>query len=335
MKSLQAVLCCVLLAAATLGSGGCQNPDSVETIRIGAMPPGTSWYVFAATLSGLLEQRLPAGTRVEVVARGGGVGNPILVDRGKETIALAQAASAAWAYNGDPEAYGGKKHPNICALAGGLNSVWMAAIVREAYIQKTGNDTLEKILQSNDPVRIVMKPRGSTVPVLVDMMFKTLGTSREKILANGGEIIQVTANQIPTILRDGRADVYFENAIQGHPTLTEVSTTMDVRFLAIPKAVLDAVAGPGVKVSPMPKWFRGESGPLESVDMGTVVIANRNLSDDLAYLITKTICESGAKMAEAQRAWADFDPARGGLLENTGVPLHPGAARYYKEKGWL
>ena len=63
-----------------LGSLGCKRPTG-DRITIGAMPPGTSWYVFAATLAQLLQRSLPDATRVEVVARGGGIGNPILEPR--------------------------------------------------------------------------------------------------------------------------------------------------------------------------------------------------------------------------------------------------------------
>jgi hypothetical protein len=309
--------------------------DNTESITIGAMEPGTSWYVFAASLASLLQESVPKGTRVEVVARGGGVGNPILVDRGEETIAISQAATAAWAYSGHSVAYGGRKHQNIRALAGGLNRVWMAAMLTEEYIARTGNDTLKKALLSSTPLRIVMKPKGSTVPVVADILFETLGTSREEILSKGGEIIQVTANQIATLFRDGRADLYLETAIQGHPTVTEVATTTKVRFLDYPEEVIMNLVGPGIKRTPMPQWFQGQQGPTDSVDMGTVLITHKDLSPDMAYLITKTICESSDVMAAAHRAWEDFDPKQGGLLENTGVPLHPGAERYFREKGWL
>ena len=302
-------------------------------MSIGAMPPGTSWYVFAATLSGLLESSLPPGTSVEVIARGGGVGNPILVDRGDATIALSQAATAAWAYFGHPRAYKGEKHQHIRALVGGLNRVWMVAMLREEYIASSGNDSLEKAITSDTPARIIMKPNDSTVPVVADMILESFGASRDSIVAKGGEIIQVSANQIPSILRDGRADLYFETAIQGHPTVMEVATTVPVRFENLPDAVLEKLRGPGVTPIPMPEWFPGQTGPLKSVDMGTVLIANQDLSDDLAYLITKTVCENRDKMAAAHKAWADFDPAAAGLEENTAIPLHPGAARYFQEKG--
>ena len=314
------------------GALGCA-PASDELVTIGAMPPGTSWYVFAATLAQLLQQSLPEGTRVEVIARGGGIGNPILVDRGEETIAIAQAATASWAYSGNRVAYE-QAHTNLRALAGGLNRVWMAAMLTEEYIDRTGNDTLKKALQSGDPLRIVMKPQGSTVPVVAEMLFESLGTSREKILQLGGEIIQVSANQVSAILRNGRADLYLETAIRGHPTVTEVATTTRVRFLDYPEETIARLSGPGIERTPMPEWFRGQTGPIDSVDMGTVLITHKDTSEELAHLITKTVCENRDAMAEAHGAWEDFDPRYAGRLEKTGVPLHPGAEEYYRARGW-
>ena len=307
---------------------------ATERITIGAMPPGTSWYVFAATLAQLLQRSLPGSVQVEVVARGGGIGNPILVDRGDETIAITQAATAAWAFAGNPVAYD-REHRNLRALAGGLNRVWMAAMLTVEYIGRTGNDTLKKAILAPEPLRIVMKPRGSTVPVVADMLFDSLGTSRAGILDRGGEIIQVTANQVPSILRDGRADLYLETAIRGHPTVTEVSTTTPVRFLDYPEETIARLAGPGVERTPMPQWFRGQEGPLDSVNMGTVLIAHKDLAPDLARLISETVCENSGAMAEAHRAWEDFDPRTAARLEKTGVPLHPGAEGYYRQRGWL
>ena len=316
-----------------LGSLGCKKPTG-DRITIGAMPPGTSWYVFAATLAQLLQRSLPDATRVEVVARGGGIGNPILVDRGDETIAIAQAATAAWAYAGNPVAYE-REHRNLRALVGGLNRVWMAAMLTEEYIGRTGNDTLKKALLSSEPLRIVMKPRGSTVPVVADMLLESLGTSRSEIAERGGKITQVSANQVASIFRDGRADLYLETAIRGHPTVTEVSTTTSVRFLDYPEETIAKLAGPGVERTPMPAWFRGQQGPIDSVDMGTVLITHRDTPPELARLITTTVCENKEAMAAAHRAWEDFEPREAAQLQKTGVPLHEGAEEYYRHRGWL
>lgn len=314
----------------TLACGG--QPD--DRITIGAMPPGTSWYVFAATLAHLLQPAVGPGVAVEVVARGGGIGNPILVDRGEETIAIAQAATAAWAYAGNPLAYD-REHRNLRALVGGLNRVWMAAMLTEDYIGRTGNSTLKAALLAQQPPRIVMKPRGSTVPVVAQLLFESLGTSREDIRSRGGDIIQVTANQVPALLRDGRADLYLETAIRGHPTVTEVATTTGVRFLDYPEETLQRLAGPGIERTPMPAWFRGQQQPVDSVDMGTVLITHREVSGELAQLVTETVCLNSEAMATAHRAWEDFDPSAAGRPGKTGIPLHPGAEAFYRQRGWL
>ena len=299
------------------------------------MRPGSAWYVFGATLAQLLKPSLPKGSNPEVIARGGGVSNPAAVDKKKATIALSNVASALWAYNGLKGVYK-QKHEGIRALIGGLNKVRVTAMVTESYIKRTGNDTLEKALLSKPPARIVMKPAGSTVPVVADMLMAALDTSRKDMKARGGKIIQVAANQIPAIIKDGRADLYFEVAIPRHPTVTEVTTTNAMRFLSFPPKALKALAAHGLRTAAVPgKWFKGIKGKVLAVDLGTVLIAHKDMSDSLAYTITKTLAENKKAMGKAHAAWRFFKPKNGGKPASVGVPLHPGAAKYFKEKGWL
>ena len=308
---------------------------AAETIKIQAMRLGSSWYVFGATLATLLQDNLPAGSSVEVVPKGGGVGNPISVSKDPSRIGLANVATVVWAWNGHPEVYKGKQYRNIRALVGGLNSVWITAMAREEYIKNSGHASLEQILLSGDSVRVVMKPAGSSVPVVADMILKAMGTDRSQIVSNGGKIIQVSAKQIPALIRDNRADLYFESALKGHPVVTETSLTGNVRFLDLPDNVLNTLSKEGLNPVPLPRWFQGQSGPTKAVDMGTVLIANAALSDDLAYQITKTLCENKQAMASAHKAWSTFQPESAFKPEKTGIDLHPGAIRYYKERGWM
>lgn len=298
------------------------------------MPPGSSWYVFAATLAQLLEPQLP-GYSIEIFARGGGTGNPALVERGKAAIALCQVATAVWAWDGLPLAFHGVKHRRIRALVGGLNSVWMTVAAREDYIRRSGHATLEAMLRSTPAPRIIMKPPGSTVPVVADMVLAYYGLSREKVEASGGSVIQVAVNQIPEMLADGRADVYFETAIKGHPALTEAATTAGIRFLDFDEGLLAHLGGQGMTPRPLPAWFKGQTRPAAAVDCGTVLIARDDLPEDLAYLITRTLCEKRDVMLAAHKAWADFQPARAHRREVTGIPVHPGAERYFRERQWL
>jgi hypothetical protein len=86
---------------------------------------------------------------------------------------------------------------------------------------------------------------------------------------------------------------------------------------------------------PLPVWFRGQEQPTAAVDCGTVLITRDDLPEETAYLIAQTLCEGRDRMVKAHKAWADFDPPSSGRRHATGIPLHPGAERFYRERGWL
>jgi hypothetical protein len=333
-RSPVSAIAAVALAAAILAVSASRSTPP-DALKIAAMPPGTSWYVFAATLTQMIEPLMPPGASVEVFARGGGIGNPSLVENGKVQIALSQVATAVWARNGDALAYNGVKHGRIRALVGGLNSVWITALATEEYVHRTGHATLEQALAATPGPRIVMKPPGAAPPMLFDRILRALGSSRGRIRANGGAIIQVAVSQIPDMLADGRADIYVEGAVKGHPTLTEVSTLTPVRFLDFSPALQETLAGTGLRPGSFPAWFKGQQGPTRSADCGTVLIAREDLPHETAYLVTRTLCERRDEMVRAHKAWADFQPSQAGKPENTGIPLHPGAERYYRDRGWM
>jgi len=328
-KRLVAILAAAAAAFTFAGAHGAE-------LKFGAMPLGSIWYVFAASFTKYITPQLPPGSSVDIVARGGGIGNPIVVNDKKADVALANVCTSVWAMEGEQEIYKGKKYPDIRSLLGGLNQVWLVAMLTEDYIKRTGNDTLEKALTSrSSPPRVIMKPAGSTVPPTVRMVFEGLGLTLDQYRSGGGEIIQVSVQQIPTMMRDGRADLYFESASPGHPATTEVTLTVPVRFVDLPEKSLSVMAKNGLKVSPMPQYFKGQSGPVKAVDFGTNLIVHKDMPDDTAYAITKAIIENRDAIVAENKAMAGFVAAEAWRPENNGAPLHPGALKYYREKGWM
>lgn len=325
---LRTVVAAAAVAAITATSVAAQE------VRIGAMREGSSWYVFAATLEQIIEPILGDNT-VEVIARGGGVANPMVVQGGKAEIALSNVASAVWAKNGD-EVYNGMVAPDIRALVGGLNDVYVGVMARKAFTDEMGTTDLAAIFASGKPVRVLMKPVGSSAVPVAEMIFKGLGTSADQIKANGGDIIQVDTGQIADQMRNGNADIYIDTMIKGHPTITEVALTADVVFLDIPQPAMDLLAENGLTPGSYgPEWYKGQDKATTGANLGTVLIANAALDEEKAYQITKAIIENVDKLKASHGAWSRFDPAKAMLPENTGIELHPGAIRYYKEAGLL
>ena len=321
----------VALAATAAAIGA--TAVAAQDIRIGAMREGSSWYVFAATLEQIIEPIIGENS-VEVIARGGGVANPMVVQGGKAEIALSNVASAVWAQNG-ADVYQGMAAPDIRALVGGLNDVYVGVIAREDFVEKMGTRDLAEILGSGEPVRVLMKPVGSSAVPVAEMIFESLGTSVEDIKAKGGEVTQVDTGQIADQMRNGAADLYIDTMIKGHPAITEVALTTDVTFLDLPQASLDLLTENGLTEGSYGPWFEGQDGETVGANLGTVLIANAALDEETAYQITKAIIENAEELKSSHGAWSSFDPAAAMKPETTGIALHPGAQRYYEEAGLM
>lgn len=314
-------------------SGLIASAAVAQDIRIGAMREGSAWYVFAATLEQIIEPIL--GNRsVEVIARGGGISNPLVVQAGNAEIALSNVASALWAYEGAP-AYQGRSAPDIRALVGGLNSVYVGVLAREEFVVDRGSSNLAELLTSDDPIRVLMKPVGSSAVPVADMIFASVGTSAVEIRAKGGDIIQVGAGQIADQFRNGNADIYIDTMLKGHPTITEVALTVPVKFLDLPPEMAAVGAAQGLTIGSYGPWFEGQSDSNTGANLGTVLIANANMDDETAYQITKALIANADSLKRSHGAWSRFDPSLAWTKSNTGVPLHPGAERFYREIGLI
>lgn len=304
-----------------------------QEIRIGAMREGSSWYVFAATLEQMIEPIFGDNT-VEVIARGGGVANPMVVQSGKAEIALSNVATAKWAKEGSP-VYQGASAPDIRALVGGLNNVYIGVMARKEFTDKAGTTDLAEIIKSGKPIRLLLKPTGSSAVPAAEMILEAYGSSFDKLKADGGDVIQVAEAQIADTIRNGNADIYIDTMIKGHPTITEVNLTADTVFLDIPKEALDLLAKNGLTPGKYGPWFEDQTGENTGANLGTVLIAAASLDEEKAYQITKALCENAETMAAAHAAWKSFKPENAFKPENTGIELHPGAVRYYRERGWM
>ena len=330
MPRLKAAVAAAALGAATFTAAVATAQD----VRIGAMREGSSWYVFAATLEQIIEPILGDNT-VEVIARGGGVANPMVVQSGKAEIALSNVATAVWAAEG-ADAYEGMSAPDIRALVGGLNDVYVGVMATDAFVQKTGTTDLAEMVASGTPIRVLMKPVGSSAVPVAEMIFEALGTSLDEIKKNGGDVIQVDTAQIADQIRNGGADIYIDTMIKGHPTITEVALTADVQFLDIREVAMAALEENGLTPGTYgPGWYEGQDAATTGANLGTVLIANANLDEETAYQITKAIIENADALKASHGAWSRFDTTKAMDPANIGIELHPGAIRYYTEAGLM
>jgi hypothetical protein len=112
--------------------------------------------------------------------------------------------------------------------------------------------------------------------------------------------------------------------------------TANLRMISLPEKVRKALAEKGLSPDTMAaNTFKGQTEPIKTLNPGTVIATTTRLPDDVAYLLTKTICENKEEVVAAHASIKPFVPEKAWLPQNTGIPLHPGAERYYREKGWM
>jgi uncharacterized protein len=121
-----------------------------------------------------------------------------------------------------------------------------------------------------------------------------------------------------------------------HPSVSEITTFTDVKFLGLGPEVVKGLEPLGYTAATMPaETFKNQPEPLHTVGFPTVVITNKEMPDAVAYTVTRTIIENKDALVRGHAGLGAFDPTTAWRPEKVGIPLHPGAERAYREKGWM
>ncbi len=318
------------LSALVFTAGAAAQPVS---LTIGSFSQGSGWYVYAVNLAEVLRQALPPGSKVDTPPITGAVGNPRLVNEGKADLAFGMALVGHWAQKGTV-AYD-KPLPELRALAGGWDQYYLVAL---AAGRDAGPD-MDKFLQKDRPnTRVVLLPRGGVGSLGGLQMLQLMNAGEDALKQRGGNYEFASFDAIKGRFAGRGADLFIQVANPGHPSISEIAQNNPVTFLQPPQSVLEEMSKRyGWQISVMPKGtFPNQDQDVRLLGTTTTLFASTRMSVDLAYTVVKTICEKTDRLQAAHKALASFDCAKGVWREEVnGLPLHAGAARYYRERGWL
>jgi uncharacterized protein len=171
----------------------------------------------------------------------------------------------------------------------------------------------------------------------------SLQLQTEAFLANGNvawkDVTPVPVSSVVEgvkLVMDGRADSSGTITL-GTPIIEELNAKKGARFLPMdpsPEAVTRMRKfHPGymVKVEPGP----GNTGIEKQQHLWAYdiyLIIHEKASDEAAYLISKTLWENHAEFEKVHKLLKDWTPSRF-VSKNAMIPYHPGAIKFYKEKG--
>jgi hypothetical protein len=288
-----------------------------------AGPTGGSWTPMAAATAQVVKKRFP---EVNVqVEPGAALVNMEKIRGDKADIAwsmttvLADARSGSGQFKGkqtDKALYVANYYPNVWQLVvpadSGINSV-KDLKGKPVALPARGNTSLA------DGWELLLKVNG--------MSLTDLGTKSYGPVSSNGEAMRN---------RQALASGWF-TVVPGAFVL-DVGSSMKLKMLPVSDAELASLQkiNPGFARYVIKSGVyneQGIAGDVPTFQSPTILIASSKTPEEVIYKVTKAIIEGRAEFASIVKAMTGVKAEE--MAQNFGMPLHPGAARYYKEAGLI
>lgn len=321
---------CLTLAAGCAGDG-----EAPTDLAFATLDQGSDWYRYGVSMGEQLESALPAGSIVEILPYSGAIGNPELVADSRDAdLALSFNVVSSWAYEGaEGTPFEGEPQEDLRALVGGVDQYYFGPIAP----MNASFASLSDIAEQDMGVRLVSQPRGSIGEAGTSIVLSAYGLSVEEIEGNGGNFEPTSTDVATDAIRDGAADLWIQSISEGHPNITELAQTSDIQLLDIEDEEMDFLIEYGFTDESLPAGtFQGQDEDVRLPGMRTSIVTSAELDEDTAYAITEAIVEGADTLKENNGSMDSFNPDEAWTEENIGgLPLHPGAERYYQEAGLM
>lgn len=304
--------------------------DKAVQLKIASLDVGSSWYVYAATIADVFRKNLPTNSVIDVLPYAGGVGNPKLVNNGEADLGLTFSVNGKWALEGNV-AYD-KKLTKLAALAGGFDQYYVGIV----STKKSGITSIAQIKEKKMPVRLMTVQVGSQGEFATRQVLEAYGISYDDIKKWGGSVNHTSFDVVQSAMKDGKADMFIQVITAGHPAVSEMALTTELNFVSLDKDAVEKLSKFGNAPATIPaNTFKGQDAPVQTVGFSTVVFVNSEMPENVAYALTKALNENKPALEQGHKALKVFNPEKAWEPAKVGMPLHPGAIRYYKEKGWM
>ncbi len=321
---------CILALVFLTARGYAQTLKSPVHLRMGTADLGSAHYVYGAVFAKMWRNVLPKGSTIDVLPYAGGVGNALLMDKGDADIAVLFGAAVKWAADG--KVVFPKKINIITGLVNDLDKYYVGIMVTK----RSGITSMEEVARKKMPVHIVSQPAGGASESSMRLLLEAYGMTYEMIKSWGGSVTPTSTGVCQSQMTDGKADIWINMVVAGHPAISELAISTDLIFLPISDEIIKKLQQYGYKKAILPaKSFKGQDKDVPLVGWPTTLVAQKDLSPDLTYILTKTIVENKPELVKGHAGLKDFRPEEAWKFDAYGVPLHPGAAKYYREKGMM
>ena len=286
-------------------------------LSIGGNPVGLAWYQMAVGISEVLNKNM-SGTKATAEATAGAVENVRRINGNEMEIGftIPSVASDSHKAQGD---FQGKKS-NIMALMSNQMAYLQVLAIKESNI-KTLADLKGK--------RVGMAPPGSASHLDAKMIMDANSITDKDI-----KPFYVSATEAVEMMKDGQLDAVIQTGAIKLAPFMDLANTRAINAVSVDDSTFKKISEKYpymVKASLPANNYKGMDKNVDTIGYRHILVVKKDLSEDVVYNITKTMYENLEYLRSVHNGFKEVNEKT--ILDSLPLPLHPGAARYYKEKG--
>lgn len=324
--------CAALLAA---GLAGTSMAQELKFFTIGTGGTAYTYYPIGGLIANAISK--PPGSRecgeggscgvegliASAVSSRGSVDNVNAIESGLRNSGFSQSDVAYWAYTGSGIMEGQPAAEDLRAIA--------ALYPEHIHLVALADSGINSVADLKGK-RVSLDEPGSGTYVDALLILGSAGLSADDIEAEA-----LKGNAASEALRNGKIDAYF--VVAGYPTgsIVELASAVGIKLVPITGEGADALVKKYgfFSKSDIPAGTYEGVADTPTVAVGAQWLTSAKEDDELIYQITKALWN------EQTRKLLDDGHAKGKVitldtaLDGVGIPLHPGAERYYKEVGLI
>ena len=308
----------LLAAALGLGLSGVAQAQQFINVLTG----GTSgiYYPLGVALSQIYGKAIPEA-KSSVQSTKASVENLNLVQAGRGEVAFTLGDSLSAAWKGDPEV--GFKAP--LAKLRGLAGIYPNYV----QIVASAESGIKSLADLKGKRVSVGAPRSGT-ELNARAVFKAAGLSYEDF----GKVEYLPFGESVELIKNRQLDATLQSAGLGVASIRDLATAVKIVVVPVPADVIEKIGDAAYQAATIPAGtYDGQDGDVPTAAINNYLVTHEGVSEDIAYKMTQALFDNLDQMVSAHAA------ARNIKLENAAkgmpLPLHPGAEKFYREKGLL
>ncbi|MBZ0149021.1 MAG: TAXI family TRAP transporter solute-binding subunit [Pseudorhodoplanes sp.] len=290
-------------------------------IAIATGGTGGVYYPMGGGMANVLSKYLP-GVQATARVTGGSVDNLKLIGSEQSEVALVMVDAALTALKGEDKFKGNKVEVRTLMV---LYPNRLHVVSVEGTGISKMSDLKGKRVSTGSP--------GSATEVMAFRVIEAAGLDKDKDMTRERLSVAESTNA----LKDRKIDAYFW--VGGLPTaaVTDLGATPGVKIKLVDTDGLtekmNAKYGNLYSKGVIPaKTYPGQDTDNKIAVVQNILVANAKMADKTAYDIVKTLMEKKPELVAVHKEAQSFEIANQ-TKDNTTIPWHPGAAKYFKEKG--